>query len=524
MKQGLAIDKINIESEIKSSITQKFQDILFNVDFLSDCAPLLIFVIGGILTLLVGALTANKERFSFIAFLIALMTAFASSLKAILSLNTSEASTMLGQSILRDEISTLSYAVISFITLFTLVFSSFTHNGKKLLRYEMLTLFLFCSFGLMVMISAGEFATFFIGLEISSLSLYVLVGYQRKSVKALEAAIKYFILGGASAAMILIGAAFIYSSLGSLTWASLSFISLTYDNPLSVLGVIFFLSGLCFKIGLAPFHSWAPDVYQGANSHLTAFMASTVKYAVAIVFLRLLSILPESYGSKSLLIVFWIIALLSITIGSLFGMVQESVKRILAYSSIANAGYLCIAFATLARHPESLFSKQTLVSYAIIYAILSLVSFTIVAWIENGQEEDLQKDELIGLGHYNKFTAVAFSFLLIALAGLPPFAGFVGKYMLLVTALKNNLIGLAVILIMFSVFTFVYYISIISKIWFVPKSTPISRPIQNENEFAYRLLLVFCILLILAIGIIGPKWAFHLSYVQGFENSIRMLP
>ena len=513
-----------LQATIKSAIqTRLWSDILPPPSFYFLALPILLLLLGGLITMVLGVFKTDPDKPSYPAWYVAVATCFASAAFAIFSKFPSP-QTFLGSGVLIDDISRTSFIVIAIGTLFTLMACSMTAFGKQLLRSELLTLILFSSAGLMIMCSAGEFLSFFVGLELTSISLYVLVGYQRRTLQGMEAAIKYFILGAAAAAMLLMGAALIYASVGSLRFVDFGLLDISLSNPFALIGVLLIFCGLAFKLAIAPFHSWAPDVYQGANSHLTGYMASLVKFSVAIVILRILS---ESFATgerTGLIIVFWIFGAISIAVGSLFGLVHNSIKRILAYSSVANAGYFCLAFASLAANPGSIEAKQSLMSYAVIYAVLSMGAFTVIAWFEDSNREDLLKEELSGIGSKKPVAAVTLSIFLFGFAGIPPIAGFFGKFFLLLSAINQGFIGLSIILVVFSCLSLYYYLSIMSEMWFKPATRYSAQSKQSEETnsgmMAMSLIAAFAAII---IGILGPRWAINLDYTQASEKNMRII-
>lgn len=513
-----------LQGTIKAAIqTRLWTDILPPPSFYFLALPILLLLTGGLITMILGVFKTEPEKPSYPAWYVAVASCFLAAAFAIFS-SVSNAKTFLGSGVLIDDISRTSFIVIATGTLFTLMACSMTSVGRQLLRSELLTLILFSSAGLMVMCSAGEFLSFFIGLELTSISLYVLVGYQRRTLQGMEAAIKYFILGAAAAAMLLMGAALIYASIGSLRFADFSLLNISFSNPFALLGVLLIFCGLAFKLAIAPFHSWAPDVYQGANSHLTGYMASLVKFSIAIVILRILS---ESFAAgerTGLIIIFWIFGALSIAVGSLFGLVHNSIKRILAYSSVANAGYFCLAFASLAANPGSLEAKQSLMSYAVIYAVLSMGAFTVIAWFEDSNREDLLKEELAGIGSKKPLAAVTLSVFLFGFAGIPPIAGFFGKFFLLLSAIHQGFIGLSIILVVFSCLSLFYYLSIMSEMWFKPATRYSVQSNQSEETNSGMMVMsVIAAIAAIIIGILGPRWAINLDYTQASEKNMRII-
>ncbi|MES2615824.1 MAG: NADH-quinone oxidoreductase subunit N [Bdellovibrionota bacterium] len=513
-----------LQLSIKHSIQARLMnEILPHYHFYILALPILLLLVGALVTMILGVFTSNPIKPSKYSWYVAVFVTFIASVSAIVS-HIAEPIAFLGSGVLIDQISLLSFAVIGMGTLFTLLAASASNIGQHLLRSELLSLLLFSSAGLMIMCAAGEFISFFIGLEITSVSLYVLVGYQRKDLRAIEAAVKYFLLGATAAAVLLMGAALIYASIGSLRFADFHLLNLSAKHPFSLLGLFLLICGLVFKLAIAPFHSWAPDVYQGANSHLTGYMAALVKFSVAIVLMRILSTEFVNGTNTNLVTLFWIFGVLSIAIGSLYGLIHNSIKRMLAYSSIANAGYFCLAFASLATNPNSLAAKQALVSYAIIYTVLSLGAFTVIAWFEDTNREDLLKEELSGIGAKKPFAAFALSVFLFGFAGIPPVAGFFGKFFLILSAVNEGFIGLSIILVVFSAVSLYYYLSIMVEMWFKPQSRYSIQNSQSvETNSALKTLTLVAVIAALLIGFLGPRFAVNLNYVQAVEKSSAMV-
>lgn len=459
-----SIDKIQtaIQEQIHLDLVNK---VLPSSAFYIYTSPILLLLVGALAVMMVGVFTRiPATRPNRYAWYLSVVVCFLASLLSVTLPVATNSVSFLNKACLIDGIACLSFSVISIGTLFTLLLASTTSVGQRLFRAEFLALLLFSSAGLMVMCCAGEFSSFFVGLEMTSLSLYVLVGYQRPDLRATEAAIKYFLMGAVGAAVLLMGIACFYASTGSLNIADLAL--LPAASPLGVLSLLLITCGLAFKLGLFPFHCWTPDVYQGASAHLTGYMSALVKYAVAMVFLRILTALPVQGNHDKLAMVFWILGVGSLIVGALYGLVHTSIKRLLAYSSIANAGYFCLAFAALARNPASVMAKQSLVSYALIYAVLSMGSFAVLSWFEEGNKEDLLREELAGIGSKKPFAACALTVFLFGLAGIPPVAGFFGKFFLVFASFHEGIVGLPIILIVCSIISLAYYLSITVEMWF----------------------------------------------------------
>lgn len=492
-------------------LAQTIQSILPSIQFYLDIAPLFILLFAGLSIMLIGAffnpLQPNKTTFTIA--IIALMSALIFTF-----LPFAKSGAFLSGTVVFDSITAVAFFVILVGTLFTFICASSTTTGQSLLRSEHTTLLLFSSAGLMIIAMSGELLSFFIGLEITSLSLYVLVGYshalptkkknplsyQQTRLKSLESSLKYFLLGSGASAVILMGAALLYAHIGSLKFEN--FYLINFENPFAMFGIVLVLCGLAFKLGLAPFHSWVPDVYQGANAHLTGYMASLVKFSLVMLLIRVLSALTT--GTHVLPLFFAILGVLSIVIGSLFGLVQNSIKRLLAYSSIANVGYFCLAFASLAKNPASLYAKQSLFIYALIYAILSLGAFQVLAWFEDENREDLFKEELSGIGRTKPFPAFALSVFLFGLAGIPPLAGFFGKLILIITAIQSGLVWFAIVLVVFSCFGLYYYLNLMVDMWFKSPSryTALVKPTPRTN-IVMGAMSVLAIAAVMIVGVFG---------------------
>lgn len=505
------------ESAQNAIHTHLWQDILPGTHFYFLAAPIFIFLAASMITLLLGVFKSVPNKPSYPAFVVALLAALAASVMPFICSKT-VVQAFLGSGVLIDGITQVSFAVISLGTLFTLIAASGTQTGRLLLRSELLSLLLLASAGLMIMCSAGEFMSFFVGLELMSIPLYVLVGYQRKSLQSLEAAVKYFLLGAAAAAMLLMGAALLYLHLGTLRFSDLHLLHVTLDQPFVLVGLLLVVCGLAFKFALAPFHLWAPDVYQGAHSVLTGYMASLVKYSVAIVFLRILSVPFNEVAKVQLVTVFWILGALSIAAGSLFGLVNQSVKRMLSYSSVANAGYFCLIFAALVLNPNGSAAKQALLSYAIIYVVLSMGAFAVLAWFEDSNREDLLREELAGVGQKKPFAAFALSVFLFGLAGIPPLAGFFGKFLILAAALREGLLGLSILFVLLTCVSLYYYLNVIVEMWF---KAPTRHSIQSNQSTATEAVfkpLIFVILVVsILVGWLGPRIAMQTNFTQASE-------
>jgi len=321
---------------------------------------------------------------------------------------------------------------------------------------------LFASAGMAVMASAEELLTAFIGLEVSSISTYILAGFRRNAPKSNESALKYFLLGSFATAFFLYGAAILFGATGSTRLGVIrSAVTASHGAlGLLVLGSALVLVGLAFKIAAAPFQFWAPDVYEGAPTPVTALFASGPKAAAFAVLVRVFYTAFGSAGGTW----FWAIwgsAVLTMSLGNLAALVQSNVKRMLAYSSIAHVGYLLVAFAA-----NSALGVAALLFYVLTYALAKLGAFIVLAHLGDTGERRLEIQDLAGLGRSHPVAAACMSVYLLSLMGLPITAGFLGKLYILKAALDSQLTGLAILLAVNSVISAYYYLRVVRVMYF----------------------------------------------------------
>ncbi|KPL07136.1 hypothetical protein AMJ86_05695 [bacterium SM23_57] len=355
---------------------------------------------------------------------------------------------------------------------------------------EYLSLLLFATFGMMIMVSGADLLMIFLGLETMSICLYVLAGFQNR-IKSNEASFKYFILGAFSTGFFLYGIALTFGVTGTTQLAT---IHQTFsENPASMgllayagLGLI--LIGLGFKIAAVPFHFWSPDVYDGAPTSITAFMATASKAAA---FAALLRILTGAFFELNLdwTQVLWVVSVITMTVGNLVAIAQTNIKRMLAYSSIAHAGYLLVGLVALDAQGAS-----AIMYYLMIYALMNVGAFAVAILINHRGKGWYQLDDYRGAGFRNPFLAAMMAIFMLSLAGIPPTGGFVAKFYLFGAAVKTGHITLVVIAVLNSAISVFYYIRVLVLMYMQPEGefSPIPR------SALYSLVLVIC-----AIGILG---------------------
>jgi NADH-quinone oxidoreductase subunit N len=318
-------------------------------------------------------------------------------------------------------------------------------------------LILFSVMGQCVMVTANDLMMVFIGLEISSIASYVLAGYLRNDKRNNEAALKYFLLGSFATGFLLYGIAIIYGLTGNTQLPAIQGALKAPDASLMVAGVAAALMfvGLCFKVSGAPFQVWAPDVYQGAPAPVSAFMATGPKAAAFAIFLRIFLTAFERIAISWAPVV-WVCALASMTIGNFAALTQNNLKRMLAYSSIAHAGYILVALAS-----DSNIGTAAAMFYLAAYALMNLGAFAVIIYISGKGEKHLRIEDLAGLGRRQPFTAAMMTVFLLSLIGVPLTGGFFGKFYIFRAALDAHLTWLAVLGLLNSAVAAYYYLRLL---------------------------------------------------------------
>jgi len=326
---------------------------------------------------------------------------------------------------------------------------------------ELPLLLLTALLGALVLVCSSHFASFFIGLEILSISLFVLIGYPLNQSRPLEGAIKYLILSGVSSAFLLMGMALVYAQCGELYFSAIGGYMTSRDdiNAMVLSGIILIVAGLGFKLSLVPFHLWTPDVYEGAPAPITAFIATVSKGAVFVLLLRYF-LNTDSYDYTPLLTVLSVIAALSILGGNLLALLQNNVKRLLAYSSIAHMGYLLVAFIAGDKVSPALV-VESISFYLLAYFITTIGAFGVVSILSTPQTEADELSFYRGLFWRRPWLAAVFTLMLLSLAGIPLTAGFIGKFYIFTSAADGRLWGLLFVVIAGSGLGLYYYLRII---------------------------------------------------------------
>jgi NADH-quinone oxidoreductase subunit N len=354
-------------------------------------------------------------------------------------------------------------------------------------KFEYPILVLLSTAGLMVMVSANDLLTLYLGLELSSLSLYVLAAYDRDNSVSSEAGVKYFMLGALSSGMMLFGASLVYGYVGTTNFtAMVDLFALSDDTQASVaygavVGMVMLVVALCFKISAVPFHMWTPDVYQGAPTPVTMLFATAPKIAAMAIFIRLLMD-PFANLLSDWQMILAIVSVASMAIGAFGALTQNNIKRLLAYGSIGHVGYMLIGLAT--GTPEGI--KGVLIYFA-LYLFMSVGTFGFVLFMRRAGEQVENISDLAGLSKTNPRGALFMLLMMFSMAGIPPLAGFYGKFFIFLSAIQSELYILAVIGVLTSVIAAFYYLRIIKVMYF---DEPVLGLERHVPLFSQAVLLI----------------------------------
>ena len=357
-----------------------------------------------------------------------------------------------------DGLGTFFNAVFVLIAALTVLLSAYYVRREDIRPGEYYALILFATLGFMFVGSSSDLVMMFLAIETFSMATYILAGLLRDTPRSLESAFKYFMLGSFSSAFFLYGIATLYGALGTTNLLALSQVmSVEGTSPLLLMGMGLLIVGLGFKVAVVPFHMWAPDVYEGAPTAVTAFMTAGPKAAA---FAALLRVFVQGFGapafSEEWVPIFAVLAALTMLLGNIVAIVQQSVKRMLAYSSIAHAGY---AFVALVAHNAA--GAGSILYYLVAYAFMSLGAFTVLMIVARRDDQRHAFDDYAGLGTTNPALAAIMSLFMLALAGFPPTAGFAGKFYVFSAAVQSGYYVLALIGVLTSVISVVYYARVV---------------------------------------------------------------
>ncbi len=384
--------------------------------------------------------------------------------------------------------------IFSFIAVSLVLFYSRAYmEARGLFRGETFVLILFALLGMQVLITANSFLTLYLGLELMSLALYALVAIQRDERAPAEAAMKYFVLGALASGFLLYGMSMVYGATGSLEIDRIAQAVLgRTDNPiLLILGLVFIVSAIAFKLGAVPYHMWVPDVYHGAPTAITLLIASAPKFAAFALILRLLAgaMGGTEFGWQGMLVV---MSVLSVTFGHIVAIAQTNIKRMLAYSTIANMGYVLMGFmaADVTGYSAAMF-------YIVAYVLTTLGAFGVVMLLSRRGFEADTLDDLKGLNQRSPWWAFIMLLVMFSLAGMPPTVGFYAKLLVLQAAIKADFVWLAIVGVLAALLGAFYYLRVVKLMYF---DAPVDQePIEARTDTRFLLSANGLVLLLLGV-------------------------
>jgi NADH-quinone oxidoreductase subunit N len=392
-----------------------------------------------------------------------------------------------------DTFAVFTKVMVLFASAVTILMAQDYLERHKIARFEYPILILFATLGMMMMISANNLMSLYLGLELQSLSLYVIASFQRDDPRSAEAGLKYFVLGALASGMLLYGCSLVYGFTGSTDFIQIA-VAIEKSSELGlnigiIFGIVFILSGLAFKISAVPFHMWTPDVYEGSPTPVTAFFSVAPKIAALALLMR---IMVGPFGGLVLewqqIIIF--ISIASMVLGAFEALSQTNIKRLMAYSSIGHVGYALIGVA-----PGNQAGIQGVLIYLVIYLAMNLGVFACILSMRRGDQMVENLDDLAGLGKTHKPLALALTILMFSMAGIPPLTGFIGKLYIFLPAINAELYTLAIVGVLASVISAVYYLRIVKIMYFDDIVETLDRPSDKSIGWVLALSSLFVVAL-----------------------------
>ncbi|MER0239193.1 NADH-quinone oxidoreductase subunit NuoN [Fulvimarina sp. MAC8] len=470
---------------------------------LSIVGPEFILTIGAMILLMVGVFMGGKS--------VQLVTALSVALLIIAALwlvFVAPEGVAFGGSIVADSFASFMKILVLIGSAAAIVMSAGYAESERFNRFEFPVLIVLSTLGMLVMVSAGDLISLYMGLELQSLAIYVLAAINRDSVRSTEAGLKYFVLGALSSGMLLYGASMIYGFTGQIELTAIAETLTGGERSLGLLvGLVFLLAGLAFKISAVPFHMWTPDVYEGAPTPITALLAGAPKIAAMALLVRFAmeGFLPVAVDWQQVII---FISIASMGFGAFAAIGQKNIKRLMAYSSIGHMGYALVGLAA-----ANMEGVRGVALYMAIYLATTLGTFAVILSMRRDDGPADQIEDLSGLSKTNPVMATFLTIMMLSLAGLPPLAGFFAKYFVFMAAVEAGLYALAVIGVLASVVGLYYYLRIVKLMWFDDEAKPfLPAPIELKLVLWVAGLFVFPIYLFVG----GPVFAAAGEAAQSF--------
>ena len=380
---------------------------------------------------------------------------------------------------------------IGAMAMITLLSDDFLRSSRYP-AWEYYSLLAFALCGMMFMVSGVHLITIYVGLELMSLSSYILAGYFKNEQKSTEAAMKYFVLGAVSSAILLYGISLIYGVCGSLNLIAIDRSMQTLiTNDALMFGILLMAAGLCFKIAAVPFHVWTPDVYEGAPTPITAFLSTASKAAATAIFARIFYVaLPHFQFDWSNVLA--TVAALSMIVGNVAALTQDNVKRMLAYSSIAHAGYVLLGIISM-----NALGIRAILVYSLVYIVANLGIWAVVLMMQRHEYAGERVSDFDGLHRRAPFAAFAMVMFLLSLGGIPPTAGFIGKYFLFAAAIQSGFGWLAIIAVLMSAVSMFYYLRLVVAMYLRDGAEA-----KVEASGSLQFVAIVCLVVTLLLGVL----------------------
>ena len=404
-------------------------------------------------------------------------------------------------SFILDNMASIFKVFMAGSTMVALVYTRHYLTEHKLFRGEYFVLVMLSMLGMMVMVSGYSLLTLYLGLEILSLSLYTLIAIARERAGAIEAALKYFVLGAIASGLLLYGMSMIYGISGSInitdiaTFAANSTLA-SREMLILNFGLVFLVIGIAFKLGAVPFHMWVPDVYQGAPTSVTMFLSTVPKIAAVAMLVR---ILVDGMGAMHAYWsdLFMVMALLSIALGSVVALMQTNIKRMLAYSTISHIGFILLGFVT-----GVVEGYGAAVFYVLVYILMSMAAFGMIILLNKQGFEADKISDFKGLSKHSPWFALMMLAIMLSMAGVPPFIGFYAKLFILQQVISAGFITIAVIAVVFAVISSYYYLQVVKSMYFEDSDNEITITAPMDM----KLILSINAVLILVVGLFPDFW------------------
>ena len=431
-------------------------NLMTEIPGLNLALPELIMAVGAMALLMIGVFSGKSASGLVSGLAIALLVA-----AGFMLFNSAETGTAFNDAFILDKFARLMKLLVIAGSVLAITMSVNYMKHEQIDKFEFPVLIILATLGMMLMVSANGLITLYLGLELQSLSLYVLAAINRDSVRSTEAGLKYFVLGALSSGMLLYGASLIYGFTGHTDFAGIAAAMGGTGRSLGLIfGLVFLLAGLAFKISVVPFHMWTPDVYEGSPTPVTAFFSAAPKIAAMAMLIRVVidAFEPITNDWQQILV---FMAIASMALGAFAAIGQTNIKRLMAYSSISHMGFALVGLASGTQA-----GVNGVILYMIVYMVMTLGTFVCILSMrrKDGMVEEI--DDLAGLSKNNPTMALFLTILMFSLAGIPPLAGFFAKYFVFLAAIQAELYTLAVIGVLASVVGAYYYIRIIKIMWF----------------------------------------------------------